>query len=73
MTLVLILNEENNYIYNVMNVYFIVSMVPQAFVQMLITKDYAITSDVLTWTPSGLVQSTQYKNSEEYFEEIKLG
>jgi hypothetical protein len=71
-------NEENNYmqahkgdslyaLLNVMNVYFIVSLVPRAFVQMIIIRDYSITSDVLLWTYSGPVQRIQYENSEECF------
>ena len=52
---------------NAMNVYFIVSLVPKDFVQMLIIKYYLITSDVLIWTPSGLVKSIQYEKSEEGF------
>jgi hypothetical protein len=59
---------------NVMNVYFIVSLVHRAFVQMIIIRDYSITSDVLIWMHSGPVQRIQYENFEEcFFEEIKLG
>ena len=40
---------------NVINIDFIVSLVPQAFVQILILKYYSITPDMLIWTPSGPV------------------
>jgi hypothetical protein len=71
-------NEESNYMqacegdslfcpFEYDKCYFIVSLVPRAFVQMIIIIDYSITSDVLIWTHSGPVQRIQYKNSEECF------
>ena len=46
-------------LFNVINIYFIVSLVTRYFIQMKIIKDYLITLGVLIWMPYDTFQRIQ--------------